>query len=119
MPAKKQFETIDEYINTFPTDVQKILEKMRTIIRKAAPEAEETINYQTPTFKLKGSNLVHFAAFKKHIGLFPPAPKEFKKEVSPYEGPKGNLRFPIDKPIPYDLVTRIVLFRRKENLEKK
>jgi uncharacterized protein YdhG (YjbR/CyaY superfamily) len=72
-----------------------------------------------PTFKLKGSNLVHFAAFKNHVGLFPPAPKEFKKEVSPYEGPRGNLRFPIDKQIPYDLVARIVLIRRKKTLEKK
>jgi uncharacterized protein YdhG (YjbR/CyaY superfamily) len=118
MPAKKQFETIDEYIKTYPTDVQKILERMRRTIRKAAPEAEETISYQMPTFKLKGGNLVHFAAFKKHIGLFPPAPKEFRKEVSRYEGPKGNLRFPIDKPVPYDLVARIVLIRRKEMLEK-
>ena|SRR2546425_7964230 len=119
MQARKHFESIDEYIKTFPADVQKILEKMRRTIQKAAPEAEETISYQIPTFKLKGSSLVHFAGFRKHIGLYPPAPKEFKKEVSPYEGPKGNLKFPIDKPIPYDLVTRIVLFRRKENLEKK
>jgi uncharacterized protein YdhG (YjbR/CyaY superfamily) len=117
--SQKQFETIDEYIKTFPKEVQIILEKTRQTIRKAAPEAEEAISYHIPTFKLNGSNLVHFAAFRKHIGLYPPAPKEFKKEVSLYEGPKGNLRFPIDKPIPYDLVTRIVLFRRKENLEKK
>ena len=119
MPAKKQFETIDEYIETFPKDVQSILEKMRRTIRKAAPDAEEAISYQIATFKLKGSSLVHFAAFRKHIGLYPPAPREFKKEVSSYEGPKGNLKFPTDKPIPYDLVTRIVLFRRKEILEKK
>jgi len=118
MPAKKQFETIDEYIRTFPKDVQTILKKMRQTVKRAAPEAEETISYQIPTFKLKGSSIVHFAAFRKHIGLYPPAPKEFKKEVSSYEGPKGNLKFPIDKPIPYDLVTRIVLFRRKI-LEKK
>jgi uncharacterized protein YdhG (YjbR/CyaY superfamily) len=111
--SKKQFETIDEYIKTFPKDVQTILEKMRQTIRKAAPEAEETISYQMPTFKLNGSSLAHFAAFKKHIGLFPPAPREFKKEVSAYEGPKGNLRFPTDKPIPYDLITRIVLSRKK------
>src|SRR2546422_10488641 len=98
---------------------QSILEKMRQTIKRAAPEAEETISYQIPTFKLKSSYLAHFAAFRKHIGLYPPAPKEFKKEVFSYEGPKGNLRFPIDKPIPYDLVRRIVLFRRKEILEKK
>lgn len=118
MPARKHFESIDEYINTFPADVQKILEKMRRTIQKAAPQAEETISYQIPAFKLNGSILMHFAAFKKHIGLYPPAPKEFKKEVASYEGPKGNLKFPIDKPIPYVLVTRIVLFRRKL-LEKK
>jgi uncharacterized protein YdhG (YjbR/CyaY superfamily) len=111
--SKKQFETIDEYIKTFPRDVQSILEKMRRTIRKAAPEAEETISYQIPTFKLNGNSIAHFAAFKKHIGLYPPAPKEFKKEASSFEGPKGNLKFPIDKPIPYDLVTRIVLLRRK------
>ena len=113
MPAKKKFETIDEYIRTFPENVQTILEKLRQTVKRAAPEAEETISYQIPTFKLKGSSIVHFAAFRKHIGLYPPAPKDFKKDVSSYEGPKGNLKFPIDKPIPYDLVTRIVVFRKK------
>jgi uncharacterized protein YdhG (YjbR/CyaY superfamily) len=117
--SEKQFETIDEYIKTFPKDVQTILGKMRQTIRRAAPEAEETISYQIPTFKLNGNSIAHFAAFKKHIGLYPPAPGVFKKEVSAYEGPKGNLRFPTDKPIPYDLVTRIVLFRKKEILGKK
>ncbi len=119
MPAKKPFETIDEYIKTFPKDVQAILEKMRHTIKRAAPDAEEAISYQIPTFKLEGASLVHFAAFRKHIGLYPPAPREFKKEVSSYLGPKGNLKFPTDKPIPYELVTRIVLSRRKEILEKK
>ncbi len=119
MRSKKQFETIDEYIKTFPKDVQTILEKTRKTIQKAAPEAEETISYQMPTFKLKGNTLVHFASFRKHIGLFPPAPREFKKEVSSYEGPKGNLRFSTDEPIPYDLVSGIVLFRKKEILGKK
>jgi uncharacterized protein YdhG (YjbR/CyaY superfamily) len=118
MQARRRFESIDEYIKTFPADLQKVLEKIRRTIQTAAPEAEETISYQMPTFKLKGRILVHFAAFRKHIGLYPPAPKEFKKEVSSFEGPKGNLKFPIDKPIPYDLVTRIVVFRRKV-LEKK
>ena len=119
MPAKKQFETIDEYIKTFPMDVQIILGKMRETIKRAAPDAVETISYQIHTFKLKGTSLVHFAAFRKHIGLYPPAPREFKKEVTSYLGPKGNLKFPTDKPIPYDLVTRIVLFRTKEILDKK
>jgi uncharacterized protein YdhG (YjbR/CyaY superfamily) len=117
--SKKQFETIDEYKKTFPKDVQSILERMRQAIRKAAPEAEETIGYQIPTFKLKGSSIAHFAAFKKHIGLYPPAPREFKNEASKYESPRGNLKFPTDEPIPYDLVTQIVLFRKKAILENK
>ena len=117
--SKKQFETIDEYIKTFPKDVQTILERMRQTIRRAAPEAEETISYQIPTFKLNGIYIVHFAAFRRHIGLYPPAPREFKNEVSKYEGSKGNLKFPTDKPIPYDLVTRIVLFRKKVILDRK
>ncbi|HZY94520.1 MAG TPA: DUF1801 domain-containing protein [Candidatus Bathyarchaeia archaeon] len=118
MGPKKQFKTIDEYIKTFPEDVQRVLEKMRQTIKRAVPQAEETISYQIPTFKLKGSYLVHFAAFRKHIGLYPPAPKEFKKEVSSYEGPKGNLKFPIHKPIPLDLLKRIVRYRVKEILEE-
>ncbi len=112
-------KNIDEYIAGFPQDVQEILEKIRRTIRKAAPDAEETIKYQMPTFTLKG-NLVHFAAFKKHIGLYP-APTgivKFKKELSVYEGAKGSVRFPIDKPIPFDLISRIVKFRVKENLER-
>jgi len=84
-----------------------------------APEAEETISYRMPAFKLRGRVLVYFAAFRRHIGLYPPAPREFKNEVSKYEGPKGNLKFPIDEPIPYDLVTRIVLFRKKVILDRK
>ena len=80
MPAKKQFETIDEYIKTFPKDVQIILGKMRETIKRAAPDAVETISYQIPTFKLKGTSLVHFAAFRKHIGLYPPAPREFERK---------------------------------------
>jgi len=93
---------------------------MRRTIRRAAPEAEEAISYQIPTFKLNG-NLVHFAAFKKHIGFYPTPTgiEAFKKELSPYEGAKGSVQFPIGKPIPYDLVKKIVIFRRKENLEKK
>ena len=110
---------IDEYIAGFPNDVRKILERIRTTIRKAAPDAEETIKYQLPTFTLKG-NLIHFGAFKKHIGFYP-APRgieEFKSELSAYEGEKATVRFPLDKPIPYDLISRIVKFRKKVNLEK-
>ena len=110
---------IDEYIASFPKDIQEILGKLRRTIRKAAPDAEEIINYQIPTFTLKG-NLVHFAAFKKHIGFYP-APtgiEVFKKELSAYKGAKGSVKFPLDKPIPFDLISKIVTFRVKENLER-
>jgi len=111
---------IDEYIAGFPNDVQEILDKIRMTIRKAAPDAEETISYQIPTFTLKGRYLVYFAAYKKHIGLYP-APRgieEFKEELSVYEGGKGTVRFPLDKPIPFDLIRKIVKFRVKESLER-
>jgi len=112
-------QDIDEYIASFPKDIQEILEKVRTTIRQAAPDAEETIKYQMPTFTLKG-NLVHFGAFKKHIGFYPTptGTEEFKNELSVYEGAKGSVRFPLDKPIPFDLISRIVEFREKENLER-
>lgn len=115
----KQFKTIDEYVRVFPKDVRDILEEIRQTIQRAAPDAEETISYQIPAFKLNGKTLAYFAAFKKHIGFYPPAPKAFKKEVAPYAGPKGNLKFPMDKPIPFDLVRRIVEFRVKEGEGKK
>jgi uncharacterized protein YdhG (YjbR/CyaY superfamily) len=111
---------IDEYIAGFPAAVQETLEKIRMTIRKAAPGAEETISYKIPTFNLNGGYLIYFAAYKKHIGLYP-APrgsKEFREELSGYEGGKGTVRFPFDKPIPYDLIRRIVKFRVKEVLEK-
>jgi uncharacterized protein YdhG (YjbR/CyaY superfamily) len=112
-------KSIDEYIASFPRQVQEILEKIRLTIRKAAPDAEETIKYQMPTFTLKG-NLVHFAAFKRHIGFYPvPTGIEaFKNELSVYEGGKGSVKFPLDKPIPYNLISKIVKFRVKENLER-
>ena len=115
---RKQFRTIDEYIGAFPANFQDILEKMRETIRKAAPEAIETISYQMPTFKLSGKSLVHFAAFKNHIGFYPiPSGIEaFKKELAPYKQGKGSVQFPLDKPIPYDLVEQIVKHRVKENL---
>jgi uncharacterized protein YdhG (YjbR/CyaY superfamily) len=110
-------KNIDEYIAGFPTDVQEILEKIRMTIKEAAPEAEETISYQMPTFNLKGKYLVYFAAYKKHIGFYP-APignEEFKEELSVYESGKGTVQFPFDKPIPIDLIRKIVKFRIKEN----
>jgi uncharacterized protein YdhG (YjbR/CyaY superfamily) len=117
---RKQFKTIDEYISTFPEDVRTILNELRKTIKEAAPEAEETINYQMPTFTLYG-NLVHFAAFKNHIGFYPtPSGMEaFKKELSSYKGAKGSVQFPIDQPLPLPLIRRIVKYRVKENLERK
>lgn len=110
---------IDEYIAGFSPDIQEILEEIRMTIRKAAPDAEETIKYRMPTFTLKG-NLVHFAAFKKHIGFYP-APtgiEEFQNELSVYEGGKGSVQFPLDRPIPFDLISKIVKFRVEENLAR-
>jgi len=112
-------KNIDEYIAGFPDDVKEILEKIRMTIRKAAPDAEETIKYQIPTFTLKG-NLVHFGAFKKHIGFYPTSTgiEKFKNELSVYEGAKGSVQFPFDKPIPFDLISKIVKFRVREVREK-
>jgi uncharacterized protein YdhG (YjbR/CyaY superfamily) len=117
---QKAAKNIDEYIAGFPNDVQAILQKIRNTIRRAAPKAEEAIKYHMPTFTLNG-NLVHFGAFKKHIGFYP-APRGvemFKKELSAYEGAKSSLRFPLDRPIPFDLISRIVKFRVKKNLESR
>ena len=112
-------QDVDEYISGFPKDVQEKLEKLRATIQEAAPEAEEKISYQMPTYALKG-NLVHFAAYKKHIGFYPTPSgiEKFKEKLSAYKGAKGSVQFPIDEPIPYDLVREIVAFRVKENLEK-
>ena len=116
---KSGINSIDEYIATFPKDIQKILEELRTTIKEAAPGAEEKISYQLPTFFLNG-NLVHFAAFKKHIGFYPtPSGIEaFQKELSVYEGAKGSVQFPIDEPMPLKLIRRIVKFRVAENIKK-
>ena len=110
---------IDEYIASFSPEDQSILEKIRLTIREAAPEAEEKISYRMPAFALKGI-LVYFAAFKKHIGLYPPVRGDAKlnADISRYRGEKGNLRFPLDEPIPYTLISRIVKFRVKEQLER-
>jgi uncharacterized protein YdhG (YjbR/CyaY superfamily) len=107
---------IDEYIAGFPADVQTILERIRETIRKVAPGAKETISYQIPAFTLNGKHLVYFAAYKKHIGVYP-APvgiAEFKEDLSPYAAGKGTARFPLDKPIPFALIGRIVRFRLEE-----
>jgi uncharacterized protein YdhG (YjbR/CyaY superfamily) len=120
MPANKTNpNAIGKYIAIFPEDVQAILEKIRAEIRKAAPNAKETINYGIPTFTLEG-NLVHFAGFKNHIGFYPTPSgiEKFKKELSVYESAKGSVKFPLDQPIPYVLIGRITKFRVKENLER-
>jgi uncharacterized protein YdhG (YjbR/CyaY superfamily) len=114
-----KYNDIDSYIADFPHEIQEILEKIRVVIKKAAPEASEAISYGMPTFKLKG-NLVHFAAFKNHIGFFPtPKPIEvFSKELTEYVTSKGTIRFPLDKPIPYDLISRIAKHRAEETQKK-
>ena len=110
-------KNIDEYIAGFPEEVQEILQKIRMTIRKAAPGAEEAIKYQLPTFTLNG-NLVHFGGFKEHIGFYPvPSGMEaFQEDLAAYKTGKGSVQFPFDKPIPYDLITKVVKFRVQENL---
>jgi len=118
MKSKKViFSSIDEYIGTFPKDVQKILEELRVTIRDAAPEAGEKISYNMPTFTLNGTYLLYFAGWKNHIAFYgaPRGNPEFKEDLSPYESGAGTLQFPYDKPIAHVLVTRIVRFRAAEN----
>jgi uncharacterized protein YdhG (YjbR/CyaY superfamily) len=117
--GKPVSKNIDEYIADFPKDVQKLLQQLRSTIKKAAPNAEEKIAYGIPTFTLNG-NLVHFGAYKTHIGFYP-APsglEAFEKELAPYVTGKGTAQFPLDKPLPLDLITEIVKFRVMKNLEK-
>ena len=112
--------SIDEYIKGFPATVQELLQQVRNTITLAAPGAEEAISYAIPTFKLNG-NLVHFAAFKNHIGFYP-APtgmKEFEKDLAPYAKGKGSVQFPLDQPLPLDLITKIVKYRVQQNLSKR
>jgi uncharacterized protein YdhG (YjbR/CyaY superfamily) len=114
--ASTKHQGVEDYINSFPRDIQKILKQVRRTIKKAAPQAEEIISYNMPLYKWNGM-LVSFAAWKKHIGLYP-IPKttgELKKKLTPYEGSKSTLKFPVDKPIPLDLITEIVKLRMKEN----
>lgn len=115
--TKTTYSTIDEYIETFPEEIQKKLREIRQTIHETAPEATEAISYQMPTFKLNG-NLVHFAGYEHHIGFYPiPTGMEaFKDELSHYKTGKGSVQFPLDQPLPIDLIRRIVDFRVKENL---
>ncbi len=120
MTDKKLFTTIDDYISTFPADIQTILEKVRQSIQKAAPDAIETISYGIPTINLNGKHVVFFAGWKHHISLYPlPTGDEaFQQELAHYKRAKGTIQFPLDKPIPYDLVEQIVTLLMKENPEK-
>ena len=118
--VKNEYTTINEYIKSFPPEVQEKLELIRTTIKEIVPEAGEKISYQMPTFTING-NLVHFAAFKNHIGLYPtPSGIEaFKDELKAYKNAKGSVQFPLDKPLPIELISRIVKFRVEESLTKK
>jgi uncharacterized protein YdhG (YjbR/CyaY superfamily) len=113
-------KSVDEYIASSSPEVQAILEKIRLTIRKAAPDARETISYKMPVFTQNGGVLVYFAACKKHIGFYPPVSGDARlvKAISTYAGEKGNLRFPLDQPIPYGLIERIVKLRVRQNLSK-
>lgn len=119
MQEQVNYTNIDEYIALFPVEIQEKLKKIREVVHNAAPDAVERIAYQMPTFSLAG-NLVHFAAFKNHIGFYPTpsGTEEFSKELAAYDGSKGTVRFPLDQPLPYDLIARIVAYRVKENLAK-
>jgi len=119
MPTQTKPADMDEYIAGFAPDVQAILERVRQTIKAAAPEAEESISYRIPAFKLNGI-LVYFAAFKKHIGIYPPVRGDasLMRAIKPYAGPKGNLQFPFEKPIPYPLIRRIVKARVQTTRDK-
>jgi uncharacterized protein YdhG (YjbR/CyaY superfamily) len=116
---KATFKSIDEYLLQFPSEVQEILKTLRKVIKESAPDAEEKISYQMPTFVLHG-NLVHFAAFKNHIGFYPTPSgiDAFKHELSEYKGAKGSVQFPIEKPLPFELISEIVKFRVAENIKQ-
>jgi uncharacterized protein YdhG (YjbR/CyaY superfamily) len=118
--APVKFQTVEEYMSSLPPATRKILKEIRKTIKQAAPKAEETISYNIPAFKLHGV-LIYYAAWKEHVSIYARTArmeKAFKKELAPYEGGKGTIKFPIDQPIPYELISRIVKFRVQENLDK-
>ncbi len=119
MESKKTFTTIDEYIAQFPPDIQQILQQVRAVIHESAPQATEKISYAMPTFYLNG-NLVHFAALTHHIGFYPTPSgiDAFPEDLAPYRSTKGAVQFPLDQPIPYDLIRKVTKFRVEENLKK-
>ncbi|MBX7157046.1 MAG: DUF1801 domain-containing protein [Verrucomicrobiae bacterium] len=112
----KSFKTVDEYIKATPKKVQKLLKEIRRTIKRTVPQTIEAISYQMPTFKLNNKNLVHFAAFKNHIGFYPSPSgiRAFEKDLQPYKSGKGSIQFPLDEVIPYDLIQKIVEYRIKE-----
>ncbi|HSK47162.1 MAG TPA: DUF1801 domain-containing protein [Coriobacteriia bacterium] len=120
MENRSKTGSIDEYIAEFPAETQEVLEQMRALIKATAPDATETISYAIPTFDLNGKHLVHFAGFQKHVGFYPiPTGMEaFKEELKPYKQGKGSVQFPLDQPLPVDLIRRIVEFRVAENTSK-
>jgi uncharacterized protein YdhG (YjbR/CyaY superfamily) len=120
MPKPSQPATIDEYVATFPPNVQRVLKKIRSTVRAAAPDAEERISYRMPAFFQNGI-LIYFAAFQNHIGVYPPlrGDSELIKATERYRGEKGNLRLPLDEPMPYELIARIVKLRVRQNAEKR
>ena len=119
MQSRKGYRSIDDYLESFPEDIRERLAAMRTAIRRVAPGAQEKISYQMPTFYLNG-NLVHFAAYAKHIGFYPTPSgiAKFKKELSKYKNAKGSVQFPLEEPLPIGLIQRIVKYRVEENLNK-
>lgn len=121
MQKKIKFKTVEEYFASVPEGVRNKLEKIRQIIKEEAPEAQEVLSYQMPAFKLNGRILIYYAAWKEHIGFYPypSAMAEFNKELVKYKTAKSTVRFPLDKPIPFDLISKIIKYRVKENLERK
>jgi len=117
--ANTNFQSVDEYIATFPEDIQKILEEIRATIKAAAPDAKEKISYQIAAFELNGKNLIYFAGWKKHVSFYPipPGDEAFEKEIAQYVAGKGTLKFPSDKPLPMKLIRRIIKYRITDNLK--
>jgi len=120
MANRSKANSIDEYIAEFPADTQKVLEELRALIKASAPDATETISYAIPTFDLNGRHLVHFAGYAEHIGFYPGSSgiEAFKDELGPYKSAKGSVQFPLGRPLPADLIRRIVEFRVKENIKR-
>jgi uncharacterized protein YdhG (YjbR/CyaY superfamily) len=121
MPTRSTARSIDEYIAEFPPETQKVLEELRALIKASAPDATETIRYAIPTFDLNGHHLVHFAGYAKHVGFYPvpSAVEAFKEELKPYKSGKGSAQFPLGRPLPADLIRRIVEFRVEETTARR